>query len=266
MSTMTVTRDDRAAIDKAFSLLSSFGAQASTGVGVSELARRSELSKSTTFRVLKMLERNGAVERVGSNYRFGRHLAQLGTAVYAPGHELVRDVLTPFLADVYEQTHQTVHLAALHSTEVVYLAKLYGHHGVTTPSRVGGRVPAHCTAVGKVLLAYAPDAFDLVLEGPMESLTDRSITDPVVLTSQIVKVRREGLAFECGESSPGVSCVAVPVIGVTGRPVAALSVSIPCDHVEEHRYAAALRQVSHVASQTARRAGLGATVGRSRAS
>jgi predicted transcriptional regulator len=121
MSVMTSSRDDRAAIDKAFSLLLSFGDQPSAGLGVSELARRSELSKSTAFRVLKMLERNGVVERVGSNYRLGSRLHELGTRVYSAQHDQIRDVLTPFGADLYELTHQTVHLAALHGSDVVYI-------------------------------------------------------------------------------------------------------------------------------------------------
>src|SRR5690242_17641721 len=120
-------RDDRAAVDKAISLLVAFGEQASTGVGVSELARRADLSKSTAFRVLGMLERNGVVERIGTGYRLGARLHQLGQAVYSPEHERVRDLLLPFLTDLYEMTRHTVHLAALHDTDVVYLAKLYGH-------------------------------------------------------------------------------------------------------------------------------------------
>src|SRR4051794_21893740 len=122
--TVTNAREDRAAVDKAISLLLSFGSQAATGIGVSELARRASLSKSTAFRVLGMLERNGVVERIGSSYRFGQRLHDLGTAVYSPEHDRIREVLTPFLADLYEFTRETVHVATLHDTDVVYLAKL----------------------------------------------------------------------------------------------------------------------------------------------
>ena len=84
-------RDDRAAVDKAFSLLVAFGDEASTGVGVRELARRASLSKTTAHRLLGMLERNAMVERIGTSYRLGPRLHELGLAVYPRSHERVRD-------------------------------------------------------------------------------------------------------------------------------------------------------------------------------
>lgn len=258
---MVTVRDDRAAIDKAFSLLTCFGQQASSGVGVSELARRASLSKSTAFRVLQMLERNGVVERVGSSYRFGQRLHQLGTAVYAPELERIQEVLTPYLADLYELTHETVHLGALHGVDVVYLAKLYGHHPVPSPSRVGGLVPAHCTAIGKVLLAYSAESFDLVTwKNDLPRLTGRSIVDPSELTLQLHRIRRDGIAQEIEESAVGLACVAVPVFGVGHRAIAGLSVSGSANGFDPRAHEVALRRVSHAASQALRRAGVGATV------
>lgn len=265
MSSMTTARDDRAAIDKAFSLLVSFGDQASTGLGVSELARRAELSKSTAFRVLKMLERNHVVERVGSGYRLGQRLHELGNAVYSPDHERIREVLTPFLADLYELTHETVHLATLHGLEVVYLAKLYGHRRVPSPSRVGGRVPAHCAAVGKALAAHDPATFDALTTVPLTALTAKSLVDSERLILQLMKVRSDGIAVESEEAALGLACIAVPVFGVGGRPVAGLSVSGPAGSFEPLHHAHALRRVSHAASLAAQKAGLGTSVRRPRA-
>jgi DNA-binding IclR family transcriptional regulator len=265
MSVMTSSRDDRAAIDKAFSLLLSFGDQPSAGLGVSELARRSELSKSTAFRVLKMLERNGVVERVGSNYRLGSRLHELGTRVYSAQHDQIRDVLTPFGADLYELTHQTVHLAALHGSDVVYIGKLYGHRRIPAPSAVGTRVPAHCTALGKVLLAFDPDAFDAAISSELQALTERSITDSSTLAAQLVRVRQEGIAYDDQEAARGLTCVAAPVLGVGNRAVAALSVSGPVGEFDAREFASALRRVARASSQALQRAGVGSTVRRDRA-
>jgi len=250
-------RDDRAAIDKAISLLVAFGDRASTGLGVSELARRAQLSKSTAFRVLGMLERNGVVERVGTNYRLGARLHELGWAVYAPGHERIRDLLTPFVIDLYELTRETVHLATLHGTEVVYLAKLYGHRSVPSPSRIGGRLPAHCTAVGKALLAYDPDAAAAALCVPLRRFTAHTITDPVMLAAELDTIRREGIAFDNEESQLGLNCVAAPVISPRGGVVAALSISGPRGRIDTRRLATDLRRVSASASQATARARLG---------
>ncbi|RNM12104.1 IclR family transcriptional regulator [Nocardioides pocheonensis] len=259
--TENTPRDDRAAIDKAFSLLTCFGEQAASGIGVSELARRASLSKSTAFRVLNLLERNGVVERVGSSYRFGQRLHDLGAAVYSPEQDRIREVLTPFLADLYEFTHETVHLATLHGTDVVYLAKLYGHRRVPAPSRVGGRVPAHCTAIGKALIANDPEVFEMITSNThLQRLTERTVVDVEELSLQLHRIRREGLAFEIEESAPGLACVAVPVFGVGNRAIAGLSVSGPAAGFDPRSHAAALRRVSHAASQALRRAGVGATV------
>ncbi|GAA4149891.1 IclR family transcriptional regulator [Actinomadura keratinilytica] len=242
-------RDDRAAVEKAVSLLASFGDQTNAGLGVSELARRAGLSKSTAFRLLGILERNGVVEKVGRKYRLGERLYELGSRVYDRDHDRIRDVLTPFLADLYELTHETVHLAALHGTDVVYLAKLYGHRQVRSPSRIGGRVPAYCTAVGKVLLAYDHEALEQVLRAELQPLTPNTITDPDRLAAEIAKVRAEGVAFDDEEATPGLSCIAVPVLGHGGRAVAAMSVSTATGRLDTRAQAPALRRVSAAAAR-----------------
>ncbi|MEV0341854.1 IclR family transcriptional regulator [Nocardia sp. NPDC050713] len=240
-------RDDRAAVEKAISLLIAFGDQASTGVGVSELARRAQLSKSTAFRVLGMLERNGVVERAGTRYRLGARLHQLGQAVYAPEHERVRDLLLPFLTDLYESTHHTVHLAALHHTDVVYLAKLYGHRTAAAPSQIGGRLPAHCTAVGKALLAHTTAE---ALARPLCGLTPHSITDPSRLADELAAIRRTGIAYDNQESRIGLSCVAAPVFDHRGRAIAAMSVAAPLGRIDTHRLEIGLRRICAAASRT----------------
>ncbi|UGT62691.1 IclR family transcriptional regulator [Nocardia asteroides] len=242
-------RDDRAAVEKAISLLVAFGGEASAGLGVSELARRTQLSKSTAFRLLGMLERSGVVERAGTGYRLGARLHQLGQAVYAPEHERVRDLLLPFLTDLYERTRHTVHLAALHGTDVVYLAKLYGHRTATAPSRIGGRLPAHGTAIGKALLAYTPDMASDVLAHPLTALTPYTITDPVRLSAELVAVRAAGRAIDNQESRIGLSCLAVPVFDGHGHAMAGLSVSGPQGQMDMHRLETTLRQVCAAATQ-----------------
>jgi IclR family transcriptional regulator, KDG regulon repressor len=247
-------RDDRAAIDKAFSLLSALGEHGSWGVGVSELARRAELSKSTAFRVLGMLERNAMVERVGTKYRLGARLHELGKSVYAPGQDRIRDLLLPFLADLYEITRHTVHLASLHGTDVVYLAKLYGHRSAAAPSRIGARLPAHCTAVGKVMLAYDPAAATEALSMPLDRLTHHSICDADALAAELMRVRQDGIAVDQGESQPGLICVAAPVTGHYGRPLAAMSVCAP-GGTDMRPVTASLRRVCASASQAMSRSG-----------
>ncbi|MEX0427610.1 IclR family transcriptional regulator [Nocardioides sp. DS6] len=247
--TFQAGRDDRAAVDKAISLLVSFGADAASGVGVSELARRAHLSKSTAFRVLGMLERNGVVERIGRDYRLGARLHELGRSVYSSGLEPLRDRLMPYLCDLYEATHETVHLAGLHGTDVVYLAKLYGHRHVKSPSRIGGRVPAYATAVGKAMLAHDPDALELTLARRMVRFTTATVADGEALQDQLADVRHRGIAREDEEVVPGLACLAAPVFGPTGRPVAAMSISVPAGRLDQQRLEPLLRQVTGAATK-----------------
>lgn len=247
-------RDARAAVDKAISLLAAFRSEAHTGLGVSELARRSDMSKSTAFRLLKILLRNGVVEKSGTSYRLGPQLHTLTARDETPRHAAIRDSLTPFLADLYELTHATVHLAVIHGPDVIYLNKLYGHRTVLAPSRIGGTAPAHCTGVGKVLLAYDPVARDNLLTTSLRAVTAATITDAVALGLELDEVRRAGVALDCGEVAQGLACVAAPVM-VRGVAVAALSVSGSSESFDSSAVEPLLRRVCHAAGQslTARR-------------
>lgn len=245
----TTSRDSRTAVDKAMALLNSFGEEALTGVGVSELARRANMSKSTAFRVLSMLQDNGAVERAGDAYRLGKMIQDLGARQESEWNGRMRDVLTPFLADLYELTKQTVHLAVLEGADVVYLNKLYGHLQVRSPSRIGGRAPAYCTAVGKVLLAYDHPAAEAVLKSTLLRWTPATITDPDALRQELATVRETNIAFDREEILTGLNCISAPVLGQSGVAVAALSVSGPVGKFRPESQEAVLRKVCFAAGR-----------------
>lgn len=244
-------RDPRTAVDKAMALLNAFGDEAHLGLGVSELARRAGLSKSTAFRVLAMLEQNGAVERAGTAFRLGPMIQNLGATQESDYLGRVRDAMTPFLADVYDLTRQTVHLAVLQGTEVVYLNKLHGHLHKRMPSRIGGRVPAYCTAVGKVLLSYEPDRVEESISRGLVAWTPNTITDPVAFRREIRHVRTSGLAFDREEITRGLNCIAAPILSGRGKPVAGLSISGPVGRFRPDDYEKELRQVCFAASRAA---------------
>ncbi|MEE2523646.1 IclR family transcriptional regulator [Pseudarthrobacter sp. J75] len=249
-STAAGSRDDRAAVDKAMALLAAFGNDAFTGVGVSELARRADMSKSTAFRVLGMLQRSGAVDRAGNAYRLGKLIHNLGAGQETAANGRIRDALTPHLADLYVLSRQTVHLAVLDGGDVVYLNKLYGHLQVRSPSRIGGRAPAYCTGVGKVLLAYDDRAAELVLKSELAAWTPKTITDPAKLRAELEQVRATNVGFDREEILLGLNCIAAPVMGPDGKAVAALSVSGPAGQFVPESQANALRKVCFEASRT----------------
>lgn len=243
-------RDDRTAVDKAMSLLNAFGQDSVAGVGVSELARRADLSKSTAFRLLGMLQRNGAVERAGNAYRLGKMILDLGDTQESAQHGRMRDALTPYLADLYELTKQTVHLAVLQGTDVIYLNKLYGHLQVRSPSKIGGKAPAYCTAVGKVLLAFDPASAEEALRGELSAWTPHTITDPEVLRMELATIRKQHVGFDREEILMGLNCIAAPVMGPAGKPVAALSISGPIGKFIPDSQSEVLRKVCYAASRS----------------
>ncbi|MFJ2116225.1 MULTISPECIES: IclR family transcriptional regulator [unclassified Streptomyces] len=244
----SATPDRRTAVDKALVLLKSL-AEEDRDIGVSELARRARLTKSTAFRLLGILQRNELVERVGSNYRLGVQLFDIGNHVYGPNSALLQERLLPHLADLYVLTHETVHLALLRGTKIVYIDKIRGHRAARSPSRIGARLPAYSTGVGKALLAFDHDAAEAAIAEGLPARTEYTLTDPDRFRAELRHIREEGIAYDRQEAALGLACVAVPVMGPGGRPVAALSVAGASHRFDASRFAPALRRVAYAAAR-----------------
>jgi IclR family acetate operon transcriptional repressor len=132
----------------------------------------------------------------------------------------------PYLNDLHEATRETIHLAILDGTDVVYLEKLARPGGPNLPSRVGGRMRPHCTGLGKALLAHSPDSvLTRVVHDGLERLTPYTIVAPGLLQKQLSSIQSSGIAYDREESTVGVTCVACPVLDNAGLPVAAISAS-----------------------------------------
>lgn len=209
-------------------------------VGVSELARRTGVPKSSVSRLSGHLVDQGLLERDGNALRLGLKLFEIGQLAIR-GRGLV-EAARPYLADLREATRNTVHLAILQGSEVVYLDLLRGPDAPRLPSRVGGRFPAHATAVGKAILAHSPDsALETVLRAGLERVSSRTITAPGLLRTQLERVRADGIAYEREESGVGVVCAASPLIGHDSCALAAISISGWTNRMRTERVAPAVR-------------------------
>lgn len=225
-------------LDRAISILSLLAdGRARTPAEISEAI---ELSTSTTFRMLSTLAYYHYVLRDESTnqYRLGLACLELAHA-YLTGNDL-RRISLPELEALRNETKETVHLAVLEGMEIVYLEKLPGLHAIgLMSSRVGGRSPAYCTGVGKVLLAYQNLEGVRVYyqENGLVRYTESTITDLPTLMSALEAIRRVGYGFDYGEHEDEVRCVAAPIFDITGQTVAALSISGPearMDPLEEN--------------------------------
>ena len=193
-------------------------------LGLSELARRSALAKPTVHRLCGELVEWGVVERAGDAFRLGPKLFELGGRV--PGRRHLRDAALPFVEDLFVATGQTVHLAVLDGLEVIYVERLTGRRFEPAPSAVADRLPLHCTATGKCLLAFGPpELLDAVIAGGLAARTRRSITDGDALVAELARVRRDGTATEQGEVSDGHVSVGAPVFALGDRIAGAISVT-----------------------------------------
>ena len=202
-------------------------------LGVTELSRRLILHKNNVFRLLATLEQRGYIEQSSSNerYRLGARCLEVGEA-FCRSHPLL-DRARPVLSDLAREVGETVHLATMESFEVVHLDAEVYPRAVLTASRVGERLPVHCTALGKVLLGCAAQwcrqEYDekVVAGRPLERRTSETIVDALKFFEHIRAAAGEGFALDIGECEDGLNCASAPVHDRSGRVVAALSVSVP---------------------------------------
>jgi len=217
--------DKLSSIAKAVRVLRALATVGDGEAGVTDLAEQAELPKSTTHRVLSALIGEGLVGRSGQRYRLGPGWFMLQSALSSSEWAQLVDQSSKPLADLFERTGATVHLGVLDGQDVLYLEKLTARGGTSVPTRVGARMPATCTALGKCLLAFADDdVVRSVVSNPLPMASQRSIGLPRLLLHQFDEIQRTGLAFDVEESQPGVLCVAAPIFQ-GGQAVAAISVT-----------------------------------------
>ena len=218
-------------------------------LSLSELSRRTGISKASVHRLAQDLLSWGMLERSGTDYRLGMRAFELGSRV--PRFRVLRDVFRPYMEQLHQNTREAVHLAVLDGLEVLYLEKIAGDPRVARPSRIAGRMPLHCTATGKVLLAYSPPALlEEVLGRPLERLTPSTTIQPGRLREQIGKVPAAGHAIEMEETAIGYCSVAVPLFGSSGLLLGALSITAPTFRAHVGQHAAALTAVSRKVAAT----------------
>ncbi len=201
-------------------------------LGVTELARRLHLHKNNVFRLLATLEESHWVEQTHAElYRLGASCLRLSQSLTRT--RLITRHARPALASLCRETGETTHLGVLRDFEVVHLDGEQASGMISGSLRIGERLPSHCTALGKVLLACgARDALegydrDVVAKQGLVARTEAAIVDRDKLIEHLRHVAARGFALDIEECERGMSCAAVPIIDASGRLVGAISVSGP---------------------------------------
>src|SRR5580700_8600853 len=199
------------------------------GIGLADLSKLVGLHNSTTFHLAKTMVSLGYLrqEKETKRYRVGRPLFALAASALDE-IEMV-NLATPIMEDLSGQTGESSHFAVRMGDAVVVIARTSGPGAFQLTDRVGVIRPAHCTALGKIILAaLRPDQLKRFLERvELKPSTKKSITEPSVLLREIAEVRRNAIAIDDGEFNPEVRCVAVPVYNFTGDVAGALGISGP---------------------------------------
>jgi IclR family transcriptional regulator, KDG regulon repressor len=243
-------------IDRALDLLEVV-CMAEGPVSLAEASARVKLYKPTAHRLLQSLGQHGLINQEPDTkaYRPGLKLFELSHEVLR--HMELRTQALPELAELNRRTNETVHLAVLDEGDVIYIDKEESQHTIRMFSAIGKRGPAHCTGVGKVLLAYLPaEELQRVLAVKrLKRYTNRTITSVAGLKRELALVRERGYAIDDTEHEAEIRCAACPVRDHAGRVTAAISLTAPTLRMSRERIEAMAPLVREYAERISRKMG-----------
>lgn len=238
-------------VGSALRLLKTFTAE-EPELGITALARRLGVAKSTAHRLASTLVAEGFLEQnpVDGRYRLGLLLFALGAQVRRRMD--VSEQAVPHLHELSARSGETVHLAVLHDAEILYLRNIDSPHAIRTRSYLGVRMPAHCTSEGRALLAYSPPLVVAnVLRARLQPRTEHTVTDKTRLAQVLERVRTSGYAIDDEESENGMRGVAAPIFDASGAVVAAVGLVGPTQRVSKaglRKFSALVVEAGHAIS------------------
>jgi IclR family transcriptional regulator, acetate operon repressor len=221
-----------------------------------EIARDLDVHRSTALRLLGTLERHALVERDprSAKYRLGRRLPQLASVV--TGESDLRSLARPVCESLARALGETVTLDVLVGEEIVPIEQTTGSTSVVSVNWLGRRTPAHCTASGKVILAFGPPAIrERLTSRPLERSTAHTITSRAELEEQLSLALKDGFARTYEELEVGLDAIAAPVLAASGEVVAALDVSGPSHRLRAEGRPELVRLTLDAAADLSRRLG-----------
>lgn len=222
------------------------------GLSLSEIAQRMDTRPGSIYPIIYTLHKFGYLERDPETKKYSLGLRILALANQILSSLDIREKAKPVLKRLAREFEVNAHLAILYEGEVLYLDREEAAPSVVIPSAIGRRVPPHCTALGKVLLAQNQEALEeLLAKGPLPALTPNTITNPELLRRELERVQKQGYAIDWEEFHEGNICVAAPVRNYRGKVVAAISISLPkarLTHDSLDRFVQAIVQGAHEVS------------------
>jgi IclR family KDG regulon transcriptional repressor len=224
--------------------------------GITEIAQVVDLHKATAHRIVTTLVNYGYLERAadGQKYRLGLELTNLGFKVIHR-MDLRREAL-PYMTQLVQQWDETCDLSIFDRGEVFYIEVMRGNRALTIAAAVGQRLPAYCTASGKLFMAYLPpEELDIILNKKLVSYTDNTITSPDELRKQLEMIRNQGYAVDNEEMEVGVRAVSAPIYNRQGAVIAAVSIPSPTSRMTLDRIPKTVSTLTEATRAISRRMG-----------
>lgn len=230
---------EKSVMGRSLSLLEAIS-RAGRPLSLAVLADVTHLPKSTVHRMASQLVDLGLLDRSDRGFGVGLRIFEWGSK--AEKQRELRRVATPHLSELHRRVGETVHLGVLDRGEVLYVEKIEARSAIGCPTVVGGRKPAHATALGKAMLAFSPRAARGVIEeNDLPHETRRTIVHSGRLYRQLLEIRASRISVEREETFLGVACVAAPILDARGEALGALSITTSAVRFEAARFAPLVR-------------------------
>jgi IclR family KDG regulon transcriptional repressor len=228
------------------------------GIGVTELANKLGLNKSSIFRILETLVLHGFIEqnKETKKYKLGYQFLELSTKLLESID--IRQEAIPFLRQLEEISNEVIHLVIYSQKEAVYIEKLEGNETLRMHSQVGRRAPLHCTSAGKVILAHLPvnEVKEIIQMYGLPRHTEKTITTEEELFENLSIIRKQQYGIEREENETGITCIAVPLFNHLGEVAGAISISGTALRMNDDKIAAIKDTLIEVGQKISQRLGL----------
>jgi IclR family transcriptional regulator, KDG regulon repressor len=222
-----------AAVLKVFAILQALSERSETGI--SDLSMRLAMPKATVYRFLQTMMTLGYVRQEADSERYGLTMKAFELGTKALQYPELIDLAKHHMQMLADATGETVHLGTLIDSEIIYVHKVDSRHMLGMYSRVGRRAPLHCTAIGKVLMAWEhPQRRERILKGAeFQRFRDKTIVEPAAFSAELERVKAQGFGEDREEFDDHIRCLGVPIFDRLNQPIAGLSVSFPTFRYDE---------------------------------
>ncbi len=224
-----------AAVLKVFAILQALSERSETGI--SELSVRLAMPKATVYRFLQTMMTLGYVRQQADSERYGLSMKAFELGAKALQYPDLVDLAKHHMQMLADKTGETVHLGTLIDSEIIYVHKIDSRHTLGMYSKIGRRAPLHCTAIGKVLMAWEhPERRERILDGAeFKRFRDKTIVERDPYLAELERVRAQGFGEDREEFDDHIRCLGIPIFDRLNQPIAGMSISFPTFRYDEEK-------------------------------